>query len=113
VQVTSLSAGDGEVVSLMERFNTACKAHPDVPRPQIMMLMHTFVGADAKEVDAAVDDLSRFYCYFSKWFKNERPVEQGFIEPLTEADIAGFPQYEPELIRKNLVIGEPQDVVTV
>jgi len=28
VQVTSLSAGDGEVVSLMERFNAACKANP-------------------------------------------------------------------------------------
>ena len=41
----------------MERFNAACAAHPDVPRPQIMMLMHTFVGADAAEVDDAVEDL--------------------------------------------------------
>ena len=111
VQVTSLAAGDTEVVNLMDRFNAACKANPDVPRPQIMMLMHTFVGADAAEVDAAVADLSRFYCYFSKWFKNERPVEQGFIEPLTEADIASFPQYTPEQIRKNLVIGQPTDVI--
>jgi alkanesulfonate monooxygenase SsuD/methylene tetrahydromethanopterin reductase-like flavin-dependent oxidoreductase (luciferase family) len=76
-----------------------------------MMLMHTFVGADAAEVDAAVEDLSRFYCYFSKWFKNERPVQQGFIEPLTQADIASFPQYAPEQIRKNLVIGQPADVI--
>jgi alkanesulfonate monooxygenase SsuD/methylene tetrahydromethanopterin reductase-like flavin-dependent oxidoreductase (luciferase family) len=44
VQVTSLAAGDGEVVNLMDRFNAACKANPDVPRPQIMMLMHTFRG---------------------------------------------------------------------
>ncbi|MFL9856007.1 LLM class flavin-dependent oxidoreductase [Paraburkholderia madseniana] len=111
VQVTSLAAGDGEVVSLMERFNAACKANPNVPRPQIMMLMHTFVGADAAEVDTAVEDLSRFYCYFSKWFKNERPVTQGFIEPLTDADIASFPQYAPEQIRKNLVIGQPGTVI--
>jgi len=49
----------------------------------------------------------RFYCYFSKWFKNERPVQQGFIEPITDADIASFPQYAPDQIRKNLVIGQP------
>ena len=95
----------------MDRFSAACKANPDIPRPQIMMLMHTFVGASAAEVDAAVADLSRFYCYFSKWFKNERPVEQGFIEPLADADIASFPQYRAEQIRKNLVIGQPSDVV--
>jgi alkanesulfonate monooxygenase SsuD/methylene tetrahydromethanopterin reductase-like flavin-dependent oxidoreductase (luciferase family) len=76
-----------------------------------MMLMHTFVGASADEVDAAVQDLSRFYCYFSKWFKNERPVQQGFIEPITDADIASFPQYAPDQIRKNLVIGQPADVI--
>jgi alkanesulfonate monooxygenase SsuD/methylene tetrahydromethanopterin reductase-like flavin-dependent oxidoreductase (luciferase family) len=76
-----------------------------------MMLMHTFVGANATEVDAAVEDLARFYRYFSKWFKNERPIEQGFIEPLTDADVDMFPQYSPENIRKNLVIGEPKQVI--
>jgi alkanesulfonate monooxygenase SsuD/methylene tetrahydromethanopterin reductase-like flavin-dependent oxidoreductase (luciferase family) len=35
----------------------------------------------------------------------------GFIEPLTEADIASFAQYTPEQIRKNLVIGQPADVI--
>ncbi|WP_322049328.1 LLM class flavin-dependent oxidoreductase [Paraburkholderia sp. J67] len=111
VQVTSLAQGDAEVVSLMERFNAACAAHPEVPRPQVMMLMHTFVGANAQEVDAAVEDLARFYRYFSKWFKNERPIEQGFIEPLTDADTQMFPQYSAEAIRKNLVIGEPKQVI--
>lgn len=111
VQVTSLAAGDAEVVSLMERFNAACAANPQVPRPEVMMLMHTFVGANAAEVDAAVEDLARFYRYFSKWFKNERPIEQGFIESLTDVDVEMFPQYSPENIRKNLVIGEPKQVI--
>ena len=30
VQVTPLASGDGEVASLMERFNTACAAHPEI-----------------------------------------------------------------------------------
>lgn len=111
VQVTSLAVGDGEVTSLMERFNAACANHPDIPRPQIMMLMHTFVGEDGQEVDAAVDDMRRFYCYFSKWFKNEKPINQGFIESLNDDDLAMFPNYAPELIKQNLVIGTPEDVI--
>ena len=111
VQVTSLAAGDAEVASLMDRFNTACAANPGVPRPQIMMLMHTFVGENEAEVLAGSEDLGRFYCYFSKWFKNEAPIRQGFIEPLTEADIASFPNYAPELMRKNLVVGTPDQVI--
>ena len=63
------------------------------------------------EVDEAVEDLARFYRYFSKWFKNERPIEQGFIEPLTDADVDMFPQYSADNIRRNLVIGEPTDVI--
>ena len=66
MQVTSLAAGDAEVVNLMDRFNAACKANPDVPRPQIMMLMHTFVGADAAEVDAAVADLEPLLLLFQQ-----------------------------------------------
>ncbi|SFA95118.1 Flavin-dependent oxidoreductase, luciferase family (includes alkanesulfonate monooxygenase SsuD and methylene tetrahydromethanopterin reductase) [Collimonas sp. OK607] len=111
LQVTSLAAGDAEVVSLMERFNNACAAHPEIPRPKIMMLMHTFVGEDEAEVCEAAKDLGTFYCYFSKMFKNARPVDEGFIETLTAEDIASFPNYTADMMRKNLVIGQPQQVV--
>lgn len=111
VQVTPLASGDAEVASLMERFEAACAAHPEVPRPYIMLLQHTFVASSAAEADQLARDLSRFYCYFGAWFKNERPVRQGFIEPLSEADMAAMPQYAPEVMRKNLVIGQPDEVI--
>lgn len=111
VQVTSLASGDAEVASLMDRFETACAANPDVPRPKIMMLMHTFVGETQAELDDAARDLSTFYCYFSKCFKNDKPMRQGFVEGLTAEDIASFPNYAPELMRKNLVIGQPREVI--
>lgn len=111
VQVTSLASGDGEVASLMERFKVACAANPAVPRPKIMMLMHTFVGDSEAELQDAAQDLSTFYCYFSKCFKNERPVRQGFMEALTPEDIASFPNYTPELLRRNLVVGQPGQVI--
>ena len=111
VQVTPLASGDAEVASLMERFEAACAAHPEGPRPRIMLLQHAFVAASAAEADRLARDLSRFYCYFGAWFKNERPVRQGFIEPLSEAEMAAMPNYAPDVMRKNLVIGQPDEVI--
>ncbi|TIT75962.1 MAG: LLM class flavin-dependent oxidoreductase, partial [Mesorhizobium sp.] len=79
VQVTPLASGDDEVASLMQRFNTACAAHPDIARPEIMLLMHTFVAADAAESDRLSQDLSSFYCQFGAWFQNKKPVHQGVL----------------------------------
>ncbi|RVC63316.1 LLM class flavin-dependent oxidoreductase, partial [Mesorhizobium sp. M4B.F.Ca.ET.088.02.2.1] len=111
VQVTPLASGDGEVASLMERFNTACQAHPDIARPEIMLLMHTFVAEDAADAERLARDLSLFYCQFGAWFQNKKPVHQGILEPLTEDEIAAMPQYAPDKIRQNLVIGEADEVI--
>jgi alkanesulfonate monooxygenase SsuD/methylene tetrahydromethanopterin reductase-like flavin-dependent oxidoreductase (luciferase family) len=92
VQVTPLHQGDGEVDVLMGRFNEACKAHPEVKRPKIMLLLHGFVGADAADCQKAAEELRRFYCYFAAWFKNELPISQALIQELTEADMAAMPQ---------------------
>lgn len=112
VQVTSLASGDAEVASLMDRFNTACAAHPEVPRPQVMMLMHTYVGETEQELQAAAEDIQCFYAYFGKWFRRDSPITQGFIEKLTPQEIAAASNYAPELLRKNVVIGRPDEVVT-
>ncbi|MCB6183028.1 LLM class flavin-dependent oxidoreductase [Leeia sp. TBRC 13508] len=111
VQVTSLASGDEEVKSLMEKFRTACEMNPDVPRPQIMMLMHTFVGETEEEIQEGALNVSKFYCYFAKWFKNVQPIEQGVIQALTDEEMAEYPQYAPELMRKNTVIGTPAEVI--
>lgn len=111
VQVTPLAAGDGEVASLMDRFKAALAAHPDVPRPQIMLLQHTFVSDGPAETAALVEDLSAFYGLFGAWFANKRPVVQGIMQPLTPAERAAAPQFAPEKIAQSLVIGEPDAVI--
>lgn len=110
VQVTPLSSGDAEVANLMQKFAAATAAHPEVARPQIMLLMHCFTTDDEAESQAIARALSGFYCTFAAWFKNERPIEKGFMAPLSEADMAAMPQYAPELMRKNLVIGAADEV---
>lgn len=112
VQVTPLASGDGEVSSLMDRFTTACAAHPEVPRPQIMLLMHTYVGATDAEVDEACRELQAFYCHFMKWVKKERPIEQGLMEDLRQEDLDAFPQFAPEKLRETLVVGKPDEVIS-
>ena len=111
MQVTPLHLGDEEVVSLMERFNAACAAHPEVPRPKIMVLRHAYVADSEADAQLAAEEINRFYCYFGAWFKNERPINQGLIEELTEAEIAAHPFYSAEAMRKNQVIGEPAEVI--
>ncbi len=110
VQVTPLWQGMGEIETLMGRFNDACADH-DGPRPKIMLLHHTYVGADGADVDLATKELSRFYCYFGAWFQNKRPVRQGHIAALSEEEIAANEMMAPANMRRDLTIGTAQEVV--
>ncbi len=104
VQVTPLWQGDVEITKLMETFNAACAKFPDVPRPEIMLLNHTYIAEDEADIRQAADEINRFYCYFGAWFKNERSVSQGLIKPLTEEEIAAHPFYTPDnMIRDNVI----------
>ena len=109
VQVTPLWQGDEEIVSLMQRFNDACATHNR--RPEIMLLQHAYVGAGEEDIEQAASDLSRYYCYFGAWFKNERPIEQALIEPLTDEEIAATEMYSPSVMRTNLALGTAKDVI--
>lgn len=111
VQVTPLASGDGEVASLMERFNTAVADHPQVPRPKIMLLQHCFVADSPDEADQLADDLSAWYGLFGAWFANKRPIHQAIMAPLTPEERAAVPHFAPDVVRKNLVIGEPDEVI--
>jgi alkanesulfonate monooxygenase SsuD/methylene tetrahydromethanopterin reductase-like flavin-dependent oxidoreductase (luciferase family) len=76
-----------------------------------MVLQHGYVAADAADADLAARELNHFYNYFGAWFLNKRPVTQGLIEPLTDAEIAAHPFYSAEVMRKNLLIGDKYEVI--
>ncbi|WP_321820631.1 MULTISPECIES: LLM class flavin-dependent oxidoreductase [unclassified Burkholderia] len=111
VQVTPLHLGDEEVEKLVDHFNAACAKFSDVPRPQIMLLRHTYVASSEDDAQLAADEVNVFYNYFGAWFKNERPVSRGMIKPLSRDEIAAHPFYTPEAMRKNNVIGTPAEVI--
>ncbi|UWP88228.1 LLM class flavin-dependent oxidoreductase [Aliiroseovarius crassostreae] len=111
VQVTPLWKGDEEVADLMGKFNAACEKHSDQPRPKVMLLQHTYVAEDAADTELGAEELNRFYCYFGAWFMNKREITQGLIEPLTEEDIANHPFYSAQAMKRDLVIGTPDEVI--
>lgn len=110
VQCTPLHLGDEEVESLMAKFNAACANHPDKPRPKIMVLRHTYVADSEADAQLGAEELHRFYVYFGAWFKNERPISQGLID-LPEEDFVNHPFYSPEGMRKNQIVGQPDEVI--
>ena len=95
----------------MEKFNTACAAHPEVPRPKLMLLMHTYVAKTEAELMKGSAALQKFFLYFGKWFKAEAPIKDGFIEPITQAEIDAQPNLAPEVMRKNCLVGTPAEVI--
>jgi alkanesulfonate monooxygenase SsuD/methylene tetrahydromethanopterin reductase-like flavin-dependent oxidoreductase (luciferase family) len=111
VQVTPLANGDEEVKVLMDKFNTACEAHPEVPRPKLMLLMHTYVAKTEEELMKGSAGLQKFFLYFGKWFKAEAPIHDGFIEPITQAEVDAQPNLAPEVMRKNCLVGTPEEVI--
>ncbi|RID91040.1 LLM class flavin-dependent oxidoreductase [Gemmobacter lutimaris] len=111
VQVTPLHLGDEEVQSLMDRFNAACAKFPEIARPRIMVLRHTYVADSEADAQQGAEELNMFYNYFGAWFKNERPISMGLIETLTPEDVAAHPFYSAEAMRKNQIIGEAPEVI--
>lgn len=109
VQVTPLWQGMEEIETLMARFNSACESA--AKRPKVMLLHHTYVGADADDVSLAAQQLSQFYCYFGAWFQNKRPVSQGQIEALTDDEIKANPMMTPDNMARDLTIGTASDVI--
>jgi alkanesulfonate monooxygenase SsuD/methylene tetrahydromethanopterin reductase-like flavin-dependent oxidoreductase (luciferase family) len=76
-----------------------------------MLLRHTYVASSENDAQIAADEVNTFYNYFGAWFKNERPISRGMIKPLSTEEIAAHPFYTPAAMRKNNVIGTPEEVI--
>ncbi|MFT5656962.1 MAG: alkanesulfonate monooxygenase SsuD [Gammaproteobacteria bacterium] len=111
VQVTPLWNDDGEVEDLMGKFNTACANHPEMPRPKIMLLRHTYVADSEQDAQLGAELVNRFYNFFGAWFMNKKPITQGLIEAPTDEEIANNPMFSAESHRKSSVIGEASEVI--
>ncbi|MFD6100995.1 LLM class flavin-dependent oxidoreductase [Nocardiopsis flavescens] len=113
VMVTPLMKGIEEVENLVGKFNTAVRAHPEVPRPELMVLRHTHVHSpgDPEGWRPAAEGIQRYYRTFDAWFGNRKTPENGFLEPSPVSKFAERPEFAPESLRRTAVIGTPEEVV--
>lgn len=114
VMVTPLMKGDEEVDDLVDKFETAIAAHPEVTqRPDLMVLRHTFVHADDDPQGwrPAAEGIQKFYRTFDAWFGNKTTPVNGFLEPSPQEKFAGRPEFTPESLHQTAVIGTPSEVI--
>lgn len=114
VMVTPLAKGDEEVEALVEKFETAIAAHPEVERrPEIMVLRHTHVHAQSEPEGwrGAAEAINKYYRTFDAVFGNKVPAVNGFIEPSPEAKFAERPEFSPEALHRTAMIGTPAQVI--
>ncbi|EPC00852.1 monooxygenase [Litchfieldella anticariensis FP35 = DSM 16096] len=113
VMVTALMKGDEEVADLAHKFDTACANHPEVSRPELMLLRHTYVHeeGDPDGWQRGAEAINRFYRYFLAWFKNDQQAVNGFFEPVTEESVADNPEFSLDSLHRNMMIGTPLELV--
>ncbi|SNT29639.1 LLM class flavin-dependent oxidoreductase [Rhodococcoides kyotonense] len=113
VMVTPLMKGDEEVEDLKNKFETAVDAHPEVDRPEIMVLRHTYVHpvSDPDGWRPAADGIQKYYRTFDAWFGNKTETVNGFKEPSPESKFAERPEFTPDSLHKTAMIGTPEEIV--
>ncbi|MDF3918100.1 LLM class flavin-dependent oxidoreductase [Salinicola salarius] len=114
VMVTALMKGDEEVADLASKFDTACANHPEMSRPELMLLRHTYLheGSDPEGWRVGAEGLQLFYRHFMGWFKNEEPVVDGYMPPASKESVADNPEFSLESLRRNMMVGTPEEVVS-
>ncbi|PWJ54325.1 Flavin-dependent oxidoreductase, luciferase family (includes alkanesulfonate monooxygenase SsuD and methylene tetrahydromethanopterin reductase) [Quadrisphaera granulorum] len=113
VMVTPLMKGDEEVVALRDKFEAALAAHPDVPRPDLMVLRHTHVHSES-DPDGwrpAAEAVARYYRTFDAWFGNQEAPVKGFLPPSPGEKFAERPEFELDSLHRTAMIGTPAEVV--
>ena len=111
VMVTPLWHGDDEIESLMNKFNTAVEEIKPHQKPKITLLNHSHICATKEQVATDAKRLSHFYATFCEWFKNERAVNGGFLQPIQEDELKNYPFLSPEIMQKNLLIDTPDGAI--
>jgi hypothetical protein len=67
--------------------------------------------ADPEGWKVGAQAISRFYRTFDAWFGNKTTPVNGFLEPSPESKFAEVPAFELENIRKNTMIGTPEEII--
>ncbi|MBB4086904.1 LLM class flavin-dependent oxidoreductase [Sphingomonas carotinifaciens] len=111
VMATPLFKGDDEVKDLARKFDEACAASPDVARPELMILQHAHVHTGDDDWQRAAEGISFFFRAFGAWAGNKKPPVNGFHHDIPDLNVEKFPDLAPDAVRRNMMVGKPEDIV--
>jgi len=101
-----------EVELYKERFETALKDNPGMPRPVFATMRQTAVYEKTSDVDPYLDAFISKTARFENLFKNIADVKEGFPEQVDLESIAGEDRFNREELQKNLMFGTPDEVIS-
>ncbi len=111
VQVTPLWKGFNEIERLKNIFDDICAKYSDKPKPLSMVLNHCYIGGNDDDIQKGAVAVSKFYNNFGAWFKNNRSVIQGTMDPLTQEEFDNNEMCSPNEMKKNQNIGTLNEVI--
>lgn len=101
----------GEAELYMARLNEAVANNPGLPRPVMAMMRHTAVYDRPEDAAVPVRAAQRQLSQFENLFKNLGDVRNGFPAAIPLDQLANRAEYDPDMLRRNLMFGTPDEVI--
>jgi flavin-dependent trigonelline monooxygenase, oxygenase component len=111
VQSWPLTRDMSEAEAYMGRLNDAVAANPGAKRPVMAMMRHTAVYDRAEDWMVPVRAAQRQLSQFENLFKNMGDVANGFPKAIPLDQLGNRAEYDPEMLRRNLMFGTPDEVI--
>lgn len=107
----AISRPFSEVELYKGHFENALKKNPQAVRPKFLTMRHTAVYARPDGWELPVKAVIRQSAQFENLFKNLGGVTNGFVEGIDLGGLINRAEYDPALLRENLMFGTPDQVI--
>ncbi len=111
IMTWALSRPFSEVETYMGRFEDALAKAPDVKRPTFLTMRYAAVYEDAGHWERYVNAVRHQSAQFENLFKELGEVTNGFPEVIDLASLDNRAEYDPQMLRENLMFGTPDEVI--
>lgn len=112
IMTWALTREFAEIEAYVERFEAAlAKAPKGTPRPRFVTMRHTAVYDRPDGSAPYVESLQRVAGQFENLFRGNGSVRNGFPDKIDLASLENRAEYDPTMLRTNLMFGTPDEVI--
>ncbi len=111
IQSWAITRPFSEVELYKSHFESALKKHPQQPRPKFLTMRYTSVFERSDQWEPSVRAVIAHSRRFENLFKNLGGVANGFVEQIDLGAVNNHAEYDPQMLRKNLIFGTPEEVI--